>query len=72
MRSPLCCIWRECMIMDEEFDARFDEVAGELYHLLQALRDEDWEYWFEKRDVRGKIIRILDYIDSGDDEEIQE
>ena len=60
------------MIMDEEFDARFDEVAGELYHLLQALRDEDWEYWFRERDVRGKIIRILDYIDSGDDEEIQE
>lgn len=57
------------MSASNKFDARFDEVAGELYRLLQYLRDDEWEYFFKECGVRGKIIRLLDYVDCGDDDD---
>ena len=57
------------MSASNKFDARFDEVAGELYRLLQYLRADEWEYFFKETHVRRKIIRLLDFIDYGDDDD---
>lgn len=50
---------------DDEFNARLEESAYQLYQLAQYFRDEDWEYFVKERGIRQRILDLLDYIEDG-------
>ena len=54
-----------CFTADDEFNARLEESAYQLYQLAKYFRDPDWEYYITESGVRQRTIDLLDYIENG-------
>ena len=50
---------------DEEFNARLEECAYQLYQLAKYFREPDWEYYVKERGVRQRTLDLLDYVENG-------